>query len=40
MFTKLLGITLGLILAYAVTKGMNPNFDLHTWATSFLHAKH
>jgi len=40
MFTRIVGISLGLILAYAVTKGMNPHFDLHTWLASWGHAKH
>lgn len=34
MFTRILGITLGAFLAYAVTKGMHPDFDLQTWMAS------
>ncbi len=35
MFTRVLGIVLGVFLAYAVTKMANPAFDLHTWLETF-----
>jgi hypothetical protein len=39
MFTRILGIALGAILAYAVTKTfVNSDFDLHTLLASY--AKH
>ncbi len=38
MFTRLLGITLGAILAFALIKSMNPDFDL-AMAVDVLKAK-
>jgi hypothetical protein len=33
-FSTILGITLGALLAYVVTKGMHPEFTLQTWLAS------
>lgn len=37
MFTRAVGIMLGAFLAYTVTKGLDPTFDLQTWLGSLAH---
>jgi hypothetical protein len=37
MFTRALGIVLGLFLAYAATKALHPDFNLETWLAALGH---